>query len=117
MAATFSVTAPEGVHAGTVPGAYKEIIVTVTGDATPGSGYVFGLAQFQTVEPALFIYSIDVVNNWWSHANSNGAVAAYDTTSSTLFAMVQGTAGAGTLMVPTTASLAAASCQLRVRYR
>lgn len=120
MAATFAVRASGAgsFHAEKVPGSFYDALIEVTGDATPGSGYAFGLAQLQTLFGGAYsvLESVEVANNWFNPTGPVAAVAVWDNTNGKIYGFVQGTAGAANLMIPTTASLAAAKCTLRVRF-
>lgn len=115
MALTYGVVAPaEGVHADIVPGAYKEILVTVTDTSYSTGGDLFGLPQLQALVPATLIFAVEVVNNWLVGAAS-AAVAAYNTSTGKIQAF-GGTPAAG--VIPESAAASnVGTCTLKVRYR
>lgn len=110
MALTYAVSTPEGVHGDIVPGAYKEIYCTITDTSYTTGGDAFSLATLQTLVPALFIYSIGVINHW-----SAGALAVYNTGTSKLQAF-GGTPAAG-LIPESAATTNVGTATLRVVYR
>jgi len=121
MAATYAAQAPgEGLHPDLVPGAYKDIYVTVTGDSSyPTGGYALGVANMPV--PAMEINQVMVANPWFDTAASpkQGFVAVWDNANNKVLAMAQATAGAADPLVDVTATtnLSAYTCTLRVSFR
>lgn len=114
MALTYAVVTPEGVHGDTVPGAYKEIYVTVTDTSYTTGGDAFGLTQLQALVPATFIYGVEVVNNWTNNT-TGAAVAAYNTSTGKLQAF-GGTPASG--LIPESAAASnVGTATLKVKYR
>lgn len=123
MAATYAAQARgEGFHADLVPGAYKQINITVTGDSSyPTGGYAFGLAQLQGVVPAQELNQVEVGNDWFDTSASpkQAFAAVWDNANQKILAMAQATAGAANPLVDVTATtdLHLYTCTLCVEYR
>jgi hypothetical protein len=113
MALTLAVSVPEGVHGDLVPGAYKEIVITITDTSYSTGGDAFGLTQLNTLVPALFIYDIAVINPWTTGVTS--AIAAYNTATGKLQAF--GTAVSATGLTEIAAAQNIGTATLKVRYR
>src|SRR5215469_14407920 len=81
MALSLAVSVPEGVHGDLVPGAYKEVVLNVTGSASyTTGGDPVGLTQLQALVPALFIYDVVVMNPYVNGATGTLAgLTVYNT--------------------------------------
>jgi hypothetical protein len=116
MALTLSVSVPEGVHGDVVPGSYKEVYLNVTGSASyTTGGDPVGLTQLQALVPALFIYTINVVNPY-----TNGTLApltVYNTATGKLQIFCTAAGATGFTEATSGGSFAAYTAQLRVVYR
>lgn len=120
MAATFAFRAAgEGFNPAKVPGAYYDVLVEVTGDASyPAGGYPFTITQLQGITGGAgdLIESVEVVNPWDSGTTSYMAVWIKST--GKVAARAQAVAGAAVAQVDVTATtnLSTFTCTLRVRY-
>ena len=116
MALSLAVSLPEGVHGDLVPGAYKEIVLNVTGSASyTTGGDPVGLAQLQALVPAMFIYEIVVMNPY-----TNGTLApltVFNTATGKLQIFCTAAGATGFTEATAAGNFSGYTAQLKVRYR
>jgi hypothetical protein len=115
MAISLAPYVPEGVHGDLVPGAYKEIDLTVTGSAS----YTTGgdpLTVATLPVPAMFIYDVFTVSNYYN--GTVFAAAQWNASTGKLQAFWTGAAvSTGFAEVTSATNMSAYTAIIRVRYR
>lgn len=120
MALSLSVSVPEGVHGDLVPGAYKEIVLNVTGSSSyTTGGDPVGLTQLNAAGvPALFIYEIVVMNPYVNGATGTLAgLTVFNTATGKLQIFCTTASATGFTEATAAGNFSTYTAQLKVRYR